>query len=163
MAAILPAQGTPPATGAAPLGRDIAVPPWQHPDRLVANVANGMDHRLGAAWGPGKGYGLIGAGVFRRRVSGRPSMSSVQYSLCSTAGLETVTDTPDHAAAVLVRHLAQAACRGAVNWMISGPEGRIHHGRFEPRPGELVSVAVADHVDAVHGLLLRDAARLMTA
>ncbi len=88
-------------------------------------------------------------------------MSSRQYSLCSTAGLETVTDTPDRAAAVLVRHLAQACRRGAVDWMITGPEGRIHHGRFEPRPGQLVSVAVADHVDAVHGQLLRDAARLM--
>jgi hypothetical protein len=90
-------------------------------------------------------------------------MSSVQYSLCSTAGLETVTDTPDGAAAVLVRHLAQACRCGAVNWMITGPEGRIHHGRFEPPPGEPVSAAVADHVDAVHGRLLRDAARLMTA
>ena len=90
-------------------------------------------------------------------------MSSVQYSLCSTAGLETVTDTPDSAADVLVRHLAQACCRGAVDWMITGPEGLIHHGRFDPLPGQPVSMAVADHVDAVHGQLLRDAARLMTA
>ena len=90
-------------------------------------------------------------------------MSSMQYSLCSTAGLETVTDTPDHAAATLVRHLAEACRRGAVDWMITGPEGRIHHGRFDPRSDQPVSVAVADHVDAVHGRLLRDAARLMTA
>ena len=89
-------------------------------------------------------------------------MSSMQYSLCSTAGLETVTDTPDRAAAALVRHLAQAGRRGAVDWMITGPEGRIHHGRFDPRPDQPVSVAVADHVDVVHGQLLRDAARLMT-
>ena len=90
-------------------------------------------------------------------------MSSMQYSLCSTAGLETVTDTPDHAAATLVRHLAEACRRGAVDWMITGPQGRIHHGRFDPLPDQPVSVAVADHVDVVHGRLLRDAARLMTA
>ena len=90
-------------------------------------------------------------------------MSSMQYSLCSTAGLETVADTPDSAAAALVRHLAQACRGGAVDWMVTGPQGRIHHGRFDPRPDLPVSVAVADHVDVVHGQLLRDAARLMTA
>jgi hypothetical protein len=87
----------------------------------------------------------------------------MQYSLCSTAGLEMVTDTPDHAAAALVRHLAQACCLGSVDWMITGPQGRIHHGRCAPRPGQPVSAAVADHVDVVHGQLLRDAAKLMTA
>jgi hypothetical protein len=46
--------------------------------------------------------------------------------------------------------------------MISGTEGRIHHGRFEPPAGQPASIAVADHVDAVHGQLLRDAAQLMT-
>ena len=89
-------------------------------------------------------------------------MSSMQYSLCSTAGLETVTDTADRAAATLVRHLAEACRWGAVDWMITGPQGRIHHGRFDPRPDQPVTIAVADHVDAVHGQLLRDAARLMT-
>jgi len=74
-----------------------------------------------------------------------------------------MTDTPDSAAAALVRHLSEVGCRGAVHWMIAGPQGRIHHGRFDPPSGEPVSVAVADHVDAVHGQLLRDAARLMTA
>ena len=34
-------------------------------------------------------------------------MSSLHYSLCSTAGLQAVTDTPDSAAAVLVRHLSE--------------------------------------------------------
>jgi hypothetical protein len=47
--------------------------------------------------------------------------------------------------------------------MITGPQGRIHHGRFDPAAGQPVSAALADHVDAVHGQLLRDAARLMTA
>jgi|GEM_PF-5093228 len=89
-------------------------------------------------------------------------MSPLHYSLCSTAGLQVVTDTPDTAAAALVRHLSEAGCRGAaVDWMISGPQGRIHHGRFDP-PADLPrSLAVAEHVDAVHGRLLRDAARLM--
>jgi len=88
-------------------------------------------------------------------------MSSLHYSLCSTAGLQAMTDTPDSAAAVLVRHLSEVGCTGAVDWMISGPQGRIHHGHFEPPSGLPASVAVADHVDAVHGQLLRDAARLM--
>ena len=90
-------------------------------------------------------------------------MNSLHYSLCSTAGLQTDTDTPDSAAAVLVRHLSEVCRRGAVDWMITGPEGRIHHGRFALSPDQPPSVAVADHVDAVHGQLLRDAARLMTA
>ncbi len=90
-------------------------------------------------------------------------MSSVHYELCSTAGLQAVTDTPDGAAATLVRHLSEVGSLGAVDWMITGPQGRIHHGRFEPRPDQSVSIAVADHVDVVHGRLLRDAARLMTA
>jgi hypothetical protein len=89
-------------------------------------------------------------------------MSSLQYSLCSTAGLQVVTDTPDGAASALVRHLSEACRSGAVDWMITGPQGRIHHGRFEPTPGLPASIAVADHVDVVHGQLLRDAARLMT-
>ena len=90
-------------------------------------------------------------------------MSSLHYSLCSTAGLQVMTDTPDGAASVLVRHLSEVCCGGPVDWMITGPEGRIHHGRFESTPELPASIAVADHVDAVHGLLLRDAARLMTA
>jgi hypothetical protein len=86
-------------------------------------------------------------------------VSSLQYSLCSTAGLETVTDTPDAAATTLVRHLSEVAGERPVEWMIAGPGGRIHHGRFE----QSTSAAVADYVDAVHGRLLRDAAQLMTA
>ena len=61
-------------------------------------------------------------------------MSSVHYELCSTAGLQAVTDTPDSAAATLVRHLSEVGSLGAVDWMITGPQGRIHHGRFEPPP-----------------------------
>jgi hypothetical protein len=90
-------------------------------------------------------------------------VSSLQYSLCSTAGLETVTDTPDSAATTLVRHLSEVAGERAVEWMIAGPGGRIHHGRFEPPADQSNSAAVADYVDAVHGRLLRDAAKLMTA
>ncbi|MET0865265.1 MAG: hypothetical protein ABWZ98_13105 [Nakamurella sp.] len=90
-------------------------------------------------------------------------MISLHYSLCSTAGLQVVTDTPDDAASALVRHLSEVCRGGAVDWMITGPEGRIHHGRFEPPSGQPASIAVADHVDAVHGQLLRDAARSMTA
>lgn len=88
-------------------------------------------------------------------------MSSVQYELCSTAGLQAVTDTPDLAAATLVRHLSEVGSLGAVDWMIAGPQGRIHHGRFEAPPNQPASISVADHVDVVHGQLLRDAARLM--
>ncbi len=88
-------------------------------------------------------------------------MSSLQYALCSTAGLSTETDTPDQAASVLVRHLSEAAPGSCVNWMITGPDGSIHHGRFAPTAGQPASIAVADHVDAVHGQLLRDAARSM--
>lgn len=73
------------------------------------------------------------------------------------------TDTPDSAAAALVRHLSEVGRLGAVDWMISGPQGRIHHGRFDPPPDRPASVAVADHVDVVHGQLLREAAQLMTA
>lgn len=90
-------------------------------------------------------------------------MSSLQYSLCSTAGLEAATDTPDAAAAALVRHLSEVAGERAVEWWIAGPEGRIHHGRFEPPADRSTCAAVADHVDAVHGRLLRDAAQRMTA
>ncbi len=90
-------------------------------------------------------------------------MSSVHYELCSTAGLQAVTDTPDSAAATLVRHLSEVGCLGAVDWMITGPQGRIHHGRFEARSDQPASISVADHVDVVHGQLLRDAARLMFA
>ena len=90
-------------------------------------------------------------------------MSSLHYSLCSTAGLQAMTDTPDGAADTLVRHLSEAGCQGAVDWMITGPEGRIHHGRFDPPSGQVTSMAVADYVDAVHGQLLRDAARLISA
>lgn len=90
-------------------------------------------------------------------------MSSVHYELCSTAGLQAVTDTPDRAAATLVRHLSEVGCLGAVDWMITGPQGRIHHGRFEKRSDQPASISVADHVDVVHGQLLRDAARLMCA
>jgi len=61
-------------------------------------------------------------------------MSSVHYELCSTAGLQAVTDTPDGAAATLVRHLSEVGSLGAVDWMITGPQGRIHHGRFEALP-----------------------------
>jgi len=89
-------------------------------------------------------------------------MSSLHYSLCSTAGLQVRTDTPDGAASALVRHLSEVCRGGPVDWMITGPEGRIHHGRFEPPAGQPASIAVADHVDALHGQLLRDAARLMT-
>lgn len=88
-------------------------------------------------------------------------MSSVHYELCSTAGLQAVSDTPDGAAATLVRHLSEVGPLGAVDWMITGPQGRIHHGRFEAASNQPASVLVADHVDAVHGQLLRDAARLM--
>ncbi|MEP6561154.1 MAG: hypothetical protein ABJD68_08790 [Nakamurella sp.] len=73
-----------------------------------------------------------------------------------------MTDTPDGAASVLVRHLSEVSCAGPVDWMITGPQGRIHHGRFDPPAGQPVSVAVADHVDALHGRLLRDAARLIS-
>ena len=90
-------------------------------------------------------------------------MSSVHYSLCSTAGLQATTDTPDAAASVLVRHLSEAACGGAVDWMISSPVGRVHHGRFKQPADRSPSAAVADHVDEVHGRLLRDAAQLMAA
>jgi hypothetical protein len=90
-------------------------------------------------------------------------VSSLHYSLCSTAGLETATDTPDAAASTLVRHLSEFARECAVEWMIAGPGGRIHHGRFEPPTDESTSAAVADYVDAVHGRLLRDAAQQMTA
>ena len=88
-------------------------------------------------------------------------MSSVHYELCSTAGLQAATDTPDDAAAVLVRHLSEVGRQGAVDWMITGPQGRIHHGRFEAPANQPPSMSVADHVDIVHGQLLRDAARLM--
>lgn len=90
-------------------------------------------------------------------------MSSVQYSLCSTAGLDTVTDTPDSAAAVLVRHLTEVASSRPVDWMITGPGEKVHHGRFRPPVAGSAAAAVADHVDAVHGRLLRDAARMMCA
>lgn len=86
-------------------------------------------------------------------------MSSVQYSLCSTAGLDTVTDTPDSAAAALVRHLSEVGASRSVDWMITGPGDRVHHGRFSPPRVGSSAAAVADHVDAVHGQLLRDAAR----
>lgn len=88
-------------------------------------------------------------------------MTSAQYSLCSTAGLDTVTDTPDGAAAVLVRHLSDAAASRPVDWMITAPGERIHHGRFSPPASGSTAAAVADHVDVVHGQLLRDAARRM--
>ncbi len=90
-------------------------------------------------------------------------MSSVHYSLCSTAGLQATTDTPDDAAALLVRHLSEAARGDAVDWMIAGPAGQVHYGRFQPPTDRSPVAAVADHVDRVHGQLLRDAARLMTA
>ena len=90
-------------------------------------------------------------------------MSSVHYSLCSTAGLQATTDTPDDTAAVLVRHLSEASCRGPVDWMIAGPTGRVHHGRFQRPTDRSAAAAVADHVDAVHGQLLRDAARMITS
>ncbi len=89
-------------------------------------------------------------------------MSPMHYSLCSTAGLQAMTDTPDDAAKLLVRHLSEAACGGAVDWMIAGPAGQVHYGRFQPPTDCSPVVAVADHVDALHGELLRDAARLMT-
>ena len=89
-------------------------------------------------------------------------VSSLQYSLCSTAGLDTVSDTPDAAATTLVRHLSEVAGERAVEWMIAGPGGRIHHGRFALAAGQSTSAAVADYVDAVHGRLLRDAAQLMS-
>jgi len=85
-------------------------------------------------------------------------MTSVQYSLCSTAGLDTVTDTPDGAAAALVRHLSEEGGHRPVDWMITGPDDRVHHGRFNPPRIGSSAAAVADHVDAVHGQLLRDAA-----
>ncbi len=90
-------------------------------------------------------------------------MSCVHYSLCSTAGLQATTDTPDDAAALLVRHLSEAASGAAVDWMIAGPAGQIHYGRFQPPTDRSPVGAVADHVDEVHGRLLRDAARLMAA
>ena len=90
-------------------------------------------------------------------------MSSVQYSLCSTAGLDTVTDTPDGAAAALVRHLSEVGPSRSVDWMITAPGDRVHHGRFNPPMAGSSSAAVADHVDAVHGQLLRDAARRLYA
>ncbi|MGS0685981.1 hypothetical protein ACVBEQ_12680 [Nakamurella sp. GG22] len=74
-----------------------------------------------------------------------------------------MTDTPDAAATTLVRHLSEVAGDRAVEWMIAGPGGRIHHGRFVPPVDQPASAAVADYVDAVHGRLLRDAAQLMTA
>lgn len=89
-------------------------------------------------------------------------MSSPHYLLCSTAGLQATTDTPDDAAKLLVRHLSEAACGAGVDWMIAGPAGQVHHGRFQPPADCSPVVAVADHVDALHGQLLRDAARLMT-
>ena len=89
-------------------------------------------------------------------------VSSLQYSLCSTAGLQATTDTPDDAAALLARHLSETAGGKAVDWMIAGPAGQVHYGRFQ-LPTDRSSAAVADHVDEVHGRLLRDAARLMTA
>lgn len=88
-------------------------------------------------------------------------MSPVQYSLCSTAGLDAVTDTPDAAAAALVRHLSETGPSRSVDWMITGPGDRVHHGRFSPPVAGSSTAAVADHVDAVHGQLLRDAARMM--
>lgn len=88
-------------------------------------------------------------------------MSSVQYSLCSTAGLDAVTDTPDGAAAALVRHLSEVGPTRSVDWMITGPGDRVHHGRFNPPVVGSSAAAVADHVDAVHGQLLRDAAHRM--
>jgi hypothetical protein len=90
-------------------------------------------------------------------------MSSVQYSLCSTAGLDTVTDTPDGAAAALVRHLSEVGPSRSVDWMITGPGDRVHHGRFNPPRIGSSAAAVADHVDAVHGQLLRDAAHRIYA
>ncbi len=89
-------------------------------------------------------------------------MSSLQYSLCSTAGLQATTDTPDAAAAILVRHLSEAARGKAVDWMIAGPAGQVHYGRFQA-PNDRWGAAVVEHVDEVHGRLLRDAARLMVA
>jgi hypothetical protein len=74
-----------------------------------------------------------------------------------------MTDTPDGAAAALVRHLSEVCRWGAVQWMITGPGGRIFHGRFDPPAGRPASMAIADHVDAVHGRLLRDAARAIYA
>lgn len=90
-------------------------------------------------------------------------MSSVQYSLCSTAGLDAVSDTPDGAAAALVRHLSEVGSSRSVDWMITGPGEKVHHGRFSPPVAGSSAAAGADHVDAVHGQLLRDAARMMCA
>lgn len=90
-------------------------------------------------------------------------MSSFHFALCSTAGLQATTDTPDHAATLLARHLSDVCQQSAVEWQITGPDGAVRRGCFQLSHGQSASMAIADHVDQVHGALLRDAARLMTA
>ena len=89
-------------------------------------------------------------------------MSSVQFSLCSTAGLRATTDTPDRAATLLARHLSDVSDEAAVDWQITAPDGAVRRGRFQLPQGQSASAAITDHVDQVHGALLRDAARLMS-
>ena len=89
-------------------------------------------------------------------------MSSVHFLLCSNAGLRASTDTPDRAATVLARHLSDVSDHDAVEWQITAPDGAVRCGRFQPARDQSVSAAITDHVDQVHGALLRDAARLMS-
>lgn len=90
-------------------------------------------------------------------------MSSVHFSLCSTAGLPLTTDTPDRIVSLLARHLSDVCDQAAVEWQITGPDGAVRSGRFQLLHGQSRSAAITDHVDQVHGVLLRDAARLMFA
>jgi hypothetical protein len=93
-------------------------------------------------------------------------MSSVHFSLCSTAGLRATTDTPDRAVSLLARHLCDVSDESCVEWQITAPDGAVRSGRFQfpagGDPWQSRSAAISDHVDQVHGVLLRDAARLMT-
>lgn len=89
-------------------------------------------------------------------------MSSMHFLLCSSAGLQASTDTPDRAATVLARHLSDVSDHDAVVWQITAPDGTVRCGRFQPARGQSMSAAVTDHVDQLHGALLRDAARLMS-
>lgn len=90
-------------------------------------------------------------------------MESVHFSLFSTAGLQATTDTPDRAASLLARHLFDVCDQAAVDWQITAPDGAVRRGCFQLTRGQSASAAITDHVDRVHGALLRDAARLMTA
>jgi hypothetical protein len=90
-------------------------------------------------------------------------MSPVHFLLCSSAGLQASTDTPDRAATLLARHLSDVSDHDAVEWQITAPDGAVRCGRFQVSRGQSASAAITDHVDQVHGALLRDAARLLSA